>query len=577
MTSMKEFMAGSLILMLLALLTILPVNLREMHAKKTLSRRAHGIICAAVAGMGCLVRLVWLGTLPAGISAEEALVGVQAKALWQTGGFLFEGKLTTQLAQWSGESTGPLLAVLTAPFVGVFGMHAWTVRLPLALLSCGAMAAAYGVGRQLGGKRAARWCLTIYALCPYFVLAARMTCGANAAVCLLPMAVYAALRGMDKPGWLYIGAALIGLMAYAQDMYFYISPLAVSIVCITAASYGMRKRHALAAWMLGMAVCLPATLTLWVNRTGREGFDLLNMIRIPALESFDRMQTVRDILIPGYEAYMVAQKVCAVVAGAVFQVLSHLNISNDMFAPEGLQALYMISIPLILLGGFSLFHDAVQGRCSARWEAFGRTMVLLLAAATLACLIMYGSIGVLNTTTGNTSVFDYSAFFLFDVLLMAAGLCRMERRSSMGISVLSALMLVSFAMLCTHLFGAGYRNGANTYFTGFGELAVRAEELREGTDTKVSVTNGVYPHIQPDSAAEIMYLYAVDADMEHVLEYREHVEVIYAPGMEPDPDRIYLVRPNEIGEWDLEPFHYEELDEYVLLIPKTYARPENDL
>ena len=153
-----------------------------------MSEKTHRAICGAAIAAGVLVRLARLTSLPAGISAEEALVGVQAKALWQTGGFLFGQGLTTQLSQWAGETTGPLLAVLTAPFVGLFGMSKLTVRLPLALLSCAAMPAAYGLGEALSGRRAARWMLLIAALCPIFVLEARMTCGSCAALYLLPIA-----------------------------------------------------------------------------------------------------------------------------------------------------------------------------------------------------------------------------------------------------------------------------------------------------------------------------------------------------------------------------------------------------
>ena len=181
------FSMSSLIVLGLGILAIVLPHLRVGTASKTLSDRAHYRICVVLLAVGCFVRLFRLGTLPYGISAEEALVGVQAKALWQTGGFLFDGGLTTQLTQWAGESSGPLLAAITAPFVGLLGMTQWATRLPLALLSCAAMPAMYGLGNLIGGKRAARWCLTAYAICPYFVLAARMTAAANAAVFLLPI------------------------------------------------------------------------------------------------------------------------------------------------------------------------------------------------------------------------------------------------------------------------------------------------------------------------------------------------------------------------------------------------------
>ena len=571
MRTINSLSMSSLAVLLLAVLAVFLSNLHGGSAKRTLSPRAHRIICVAVFALGCFIRLFRLGTLPEGISAEEALVGVQAKALWQTGGFLFDGQLTTQLAQWTGESSGPLLAVLTAPFVGLFGLNAWTTRLPLALLSCAAIAAAYGIGSRLSGKRAARWCLTIYALCPYFVLSARMTCGACTAVCLLPMAVYALLKGMERPVYLYAGAILMGLMAYAQDMYFFISPLAVLIACCTAAAYGMKKRHALCAGALGMLICLPAVLTLWVNLSGAEGFDLLGIVHIPALESFDKAQSVLDTLTPGYEHELFRWKVWAVILGAVFQVVGHLNISGELFAPQGLLVLYVISIPLMLLGGFALFRGFLQGRRSERTKRYGRVMVLLLAAATLTCLVLYGSVGVLNTDAGCTSVFDYSSVFLFDALLMAAGLCRVERRSSAGISAVSTLFAACFVMLCLHLFGAGYRDNANVYFYGFGDLSAKAESIRHETDAKVNITGTVYPHIAPSDAAEMMYLYAVDADMKELRNLRgEAYEVIYAPGVEePDAHQVYLVAPKDITTWDLTPFDYEENGEYVLLRPHS--------
>ena len=168
-------------------------------------------------------------------------------------------------------------------------------------------------------------------------------------------------------------------------------------------------------------------------------------------------------------------------------------------------------------------------------------------------------------------MFDYSSVFLFDALLMAAGLCRVERRSSAGISAVSTLFAACFVMLCLHLFGAGYRDNANVYFHGFGDLAAKAESIRHETDAKVNITGAVYPHIAPSDAAEMMYLYAVDADMKEVQKLRgEAYEVIYAPGVEePDAHQVYLVAPKDITTWDLTPFDYEENGEYVLLSPRS--------
>ena len=562
------FSMSSLIVLGLGILAIVLPHLRVGTASKTLSDRAHYRICVVLLAVGCFVRLFRLGTLPYGISAEEALVGVQAKALWQTGGFLFDGGLTTQLTQWAGESSGPLLAAITAPFVGLLGMTQWATRLPLALLSCAAMPAMYGLGNLIGGKRAARWCLTAYAICPYFVLAARMTAAANAAVFLLPITLYCMLRGMEKPAALYAGMALMGLMAYAQNMYFFIAPAAVLLGGVFAALRGMKKRHALGASVIGMLICLPAIRTLWVNLGGYEGIELFGVVRIPVLENFDK-QHVSSILIPGYEVELLRQKFWAVITGGVFQVLTHINISAEMFAPKGLGALYILSIPLMLLGAFSLIRRLIQGERYDKQCVFYAVLVGLIACVSVFWLFVYGSIGVLNVTTGCTSVFDYSSLFLFDVLLMAAGLCHMEKRSVPGIGALSVLLTASFVILCLHLFGGNYQDNANVYFTGFGDLAAKAEEVREKEDTVVNVTGTVYPHLTPSDAAEMMYLYAIDADMKETAKNPRGVyDMVYAPGIEnPQTDQIYLVAQSDVASWDLSLFGYEEMGEYALLTP----------
>lgn len=563
-----RFTISSLIILALSTVVIVLSNMRFDQQKREVSDSAHRALCVGVFLIGCFFRLFCLGTLPEGISAEEALVGMQAKSLWQTGGSLFDGILTTQFAQWTGESTGPLLATITAPFVGLLGMTAWTVRLPLALLSCAAMPAAYALGCELSGKRAGRWMLVIYALCPYFVLSARLTCGANAAVCLLPIALWALIKGLDKPAYAYAGAVLMALLAYAQNMYFFISPVVIVAAALIGAKSKEKRIHAISAGALGVLVCLPAMLTLWVNLKGLEGFSWLGIVQIPALSGFDKADSIFDGLTPANAWWNIRNKVWAVITGGVFQILEHMNISREMLAPSGMGALYIISIPLMMLGGFSVLHNALEGNSPERRHVAGRILVVAASIITFAALIIYGSVGSLDLD-GCTSVFDYSSLLIFDALLMTAGLCRTERKNAMGSCAISGLLCVCVALLGIHLFGGGYKMNANTYFVGFGDAAVEAKRIQDETGTKVNVTSTVYPHITPSDAAEIMYLYAIDADTKNASErYGKEYEVIYAPGMDgPDPEQIYFISQEDVTMWDFDGMDYKEIGDYVVLSP----------
>ena len=554
------FTMDSLVFLAIAVAILFAAVQRGGDGARTMSEKTHRAICGAAIAAGVLVRLARLTSLPAGISAEEALVGVQAKALWQTGGFLFGQGLTTQLSQWAGETTGPLLAVLTAPFVGLFGMSRLTVRLPLALLSCAAMPAAYGLGEALSGRRAARWMLLIAALCPIFVLEARMTCGSCAALYLLPIALCLIARGITKPAALYPGMIVLALTAYAQDMYFFIAPAAILACAIIALIFGRRKRHAAISGAIGLLLCVPAMLTAFVNLTGAEGMTLLGLIRIPRLEGFEKAFMA--------ENWSVGDKLWAVLIGGAFQVLRHENIHQAMYTPDGMLALFMFSLPLMVLGTLALFARWTDGRRAAREKAAVRAMVAATCAVTLAALVMFGSVGTLNTN-GTTGLFDHSALILFDAVLMTAGLCTIERKNLRCAAAMVALMAVNFACLAVQLFGGSYQANANVYFPGFEQMAARAAEIQAETGEKINVTGNVYPHIQPSDGAEMMFLYATDADMRTAeAERGTRYETIYvSDDMQPEADQIYLARANEISNWDLEGFDYEESEGYALIYP----------
>ena len=546
------FTMDSLVFLAIAVAILFAAVQRGGDGARTMSERTHRVICWAAIAAGVLVRLVRLTSLPAGISAEEALVGVQAKALWQTGGFLFGQGLTTQLSQWAGETT--------APFVGLFGMSKLTVRLPLALLSCAATPAAYGLGEALSGRRAARWMLTIAALCPIFVLEARMTCGSCAALYLLPIALCLIARGVTKPAALYPGMIVLALTAYAQDMYFFIAPAAILACAIIALIFGRRKRHAAIAGAIGLLLCVPAMLTAFVNLTGAEGMTLLGLIRVPRLEGFEKAFMA--------ENRSVGDKLWAVLVGGVFQVLRHENIHQAMYTPDGMLALFMFSLPLMVLGALALFARWTDGRRAAREKAAARAMVAATCAVTLAALVMFGSIGTLDMS-GTTGLFDHSALILFDAVLMTAGLCTIERKNLKCAAAMGALMAVNFAWLAVQLFGGSYQANANVYFPGFEQMAARAAEIQAETGEKINVTGNIYPHIQPSGSAEMMFLYATDADMRTAeAERGTRYETIYvSEDMQPEADEIYLARANEISNWDLEGFDYEESEGYALIYP----------
>ena len=80
-------------------------------------------------------------------------------------------------------------------------------------------------------------------------------------------------------------------------------------------------------------------------------------------------------------------KFWTVLTGGVFQVLRHENIDSGLFTPNGMLALFTVSLPLMTLGALALLARLMDGRRVKGEKAAARAMVKAAFAVTLVCLV----------------------------------------------------------------------------------------------------------------------------------------------------------------------------------------------
>ena len=559
--------------LVLCIIFLVLFNDPRLQSRTEMSLSSHRRFCLIVGAAACCLRLLFLVGIPEGISAEEALTGVQARMLWKTGHFLRAGALTTQLPQWTGESTGPLLAYLTAPFVGIFGMSAFMTRLPLALMSCLALPAFYGIGKELSGRRLGRNLLLISAFAPLYVISARLTAGANLALFLLPVCLYCLLRGFRQVPFMFAGMVLTGLMAYSQDLYLLIAP---ALVLISAVLYllclkGRARLAALGAFALGALLSIPAVLTLQVNLAPDAAGMTWGPVEIPRLKVFDKLSPVMKAIQGGTISYdmLKGQFRTAVILGGVMQTFSHMNLAREMLLPNGLYALFLMTIPLEILGALVLVHRLLTRRKMAGKHVPLAILLICAGMVTVLALVLLGSEGRQNKA-GVTGCYDYASQMAYLLILAAIGLDRVEFKSRTGAALLAGLVALNAGALGVHLFSGQYNEAVNTYFLQFREIAEKAEKAHEQTGKKVVVTSEFYPHIAPEEAAEMIYLYAANPDMTEVAASPASVcETVYPDAMSQlSTQEIYLMLARNLAEFDTEGFEMSQSGVFALAVPR---------
>jgi len=92
------------------------------------------IILILIIFLGSFLRLWKLDKYPVSLSIDEVAIGYNAFSIWHTGKDEF-GTFMPLAFRSVGDYKPPVLIYLTSPFVGVFGLTEFTVRLPIALIS----------------------------------------------------------------------------------------------------------------------------------------------------------------------------------------------------------------------------------------------------------------------------------------------------------------------------------------------------------------------------------------------------------------------------------------------------------
>ena len=149
------------------------------------------IICLAA-----LLRIVNLSSNPSGLNWDEISMGYSAYSVLETGADEWGVKFPLLFRSY-GEWKSPVYIYLLVPFIKVFGLNAWGVRLPAALAGILAVYLTYLIGRKLYSDKVGLWGAFFLTVSPWHLILSRPGFEAGVALTLVLTGIYLMLR--DKP------------------------------------------------------------------------------------------------------------------------------------------------------------------------------------------------------------------------------------------------------------------------------------------------------------------------------------------------------------------------------------------
>lgn len=195
-------------------------------------------ILVVIIVLASLLRIIGLDKVPPSLNWDEVSMGYSAFSILKTGRDEW-GELMPLLFRSFGEWKSPVYIYLIVPFIKVFGLNAWGVRLPAAIAGILAVYLTYLLGKKIYSDKIGLWAAFFLAVSPWHLMLSRPGYEASVALMLLLLGIYTLLLAIDSRTFKYwiISGVAFGLGPHTYNSAKVVVPLIVILLV-----WQLRKR-----------------------------------------------------------------------------------------------------------------------------------------------------------------------------------------------------------------------------------------------------------------------------------------------------------------------------------------------
>ena len=344
--------------------------------------REHGVLLLILA-VAIAVRFFALGSIPPGLNQDEASTGYDAYAILQYGVDRHGFSYPLHLVSW-GSGMYALAAYATVPFLVMFDLSPFAMRLPHAVFGVIAVLALFEITRRIVDRRTALLAAFLLAISPWHVMASRWGLDSNLFPPTFLFGVYVLICSLRRP-WLFpLACAFFGLCLYSYGTAYVVVPAFLFlIVPFLRVHWQIGWKPLLTGGAVFGCLALPVALFLLVNRYEWSSI-ALGPLSIPHLLGVPRYHTAAEL--PHFSAEY-AQSMLDHMKN-LWHLLSSQDDDTLYNVLPGFGYMYLFSMPFALIGLFLSIQRLLHRR---QWQ-----YVFMLAwfAACIPLAIMLRDINI---------------------------------------------------------------------------------------------------------------------------------------------------------------------------------------
>ena len=166
------------------------------------------IILGLILTLALFLRLYKLDTLPPALFGDEVDVGYQAYSLLKTGRDL-SGEFMPLYIQSLSEHRTSLYLYSAVPFIGIFGLNEWGVRLPAVFWGLVSIIGIFLLVRKLINLQTALIVTFIFSVSPWHLQYSRASFEVTMLISFIIFGIYFFLLGLSKNRYLFLSSLLL--------------------------------------------------------------------------------------------------------------------------------------------------------------------------------------------------------------------------------------------------------------------------------------------------------------------------------------------------------------------------------
>ena len=323
-----------------------------------------------------IIRFYHFGGIPPGLNQDEAATGYDAFAVLKYGIDRIGFHNPIMFVSW-GSGMYAIAGYLEMPFIWLFGLSPWSIRLPFAVVGILTLVIFYLLMRKTGDKKLSLLATFLLAISPWHFMAYRWSLDSNLFPALFLFAVYFLVVGFERAWALIVSAVFFALCLYAYGTAYVVVPgflLLAAVYLLILKKVTFRSMFIPAVVFLLLSV--PIALYLLINKYDWDSINTF-AFSIPHLTGPPRYETISSVFSGNF----------IVSATGNLRTLWEMMVSqNDGLiwnSIPGYGLLYPFALPLIFIGLVLSITDIFKGKKYAPSFLFTAWLLVSIALAAL--------------------------------------------------------------------------------------------------------------------------------------------------------------------------------------------------